>query len=118
MAEAPYLPTRVIEVGDDPDRLDAPVKLLEARKPAKQYNPRTKEYYDGYERLTGHYLTLSHRWDADAPFTTKMETLSQRLDSILFNDLPATFRDAIVVARKLGIPYVWIDSLCILQEEK
>lgn len=29
--------------------------------------------------------------------------------------LPQTFQDAIVVARKLGIPYLWIDSLCIIQ---
>ncbi|KAJ4253945.1 hypothetical protein NW762_010344 [Fusarium torreyae] len=31
-------------------------------------------------------------------------------------DLPKTFVDAIQVARALGIPYIWIDSLCIVQD--
>ncbi|KAH8743596.1 heterokaryon incompatibility protein-domain-containing protein, partial [Diaporthe sp. PMI_573] len=32
--------------------------------------------------------------------------------------LPATFRDAVIVTRKLSIRYLWIDSLCILQGDK
>ena len=30
---------------------------------------------------------------------------------------PATFRDAIFVTRKLGIRYLWKDSLCIIQRD-
>jgi Heterokaryon incompatibility protein (HET) len=30
--------------------------------------------------------------------------------------LPRTFQDAIAVARELSIPYIWIDSLCIVQD--
>ena len=33
-------------------------------------------------------------------------------------DLPATFRDAITITRKLGIKYLWIDSLCIIQDSR
>ncbi|KAF5981410.1 hypothetical protein FBULB1_4807 [Fusarium bulbicola] len=32
------------------------------------------------------------------------------------NDLPQTFQDALKVARALDIPYIWIDSLCIVQD--
>jgi hypothetical protein len=32
-------------------------------------------------------------------------------------DLPLTFRDAISLTRRLGIQYIWIDSLCIIQED-
>jgi Heterokaryon incompatibility protein (HET) len=35
---------------------------------------------------------------------------------ISLGDLPQTFRDAIEVARRLNIPYIWIDSLCIIQD--
>ena len=31
-------------------------------------------------------------------------------------DLSATFRDAVVTTRKLGYQYLWIDSLCIIQD--
>ena len=30
-------------------------------------------------------------------------------------DLPATFRDAITVTNRLGMEYIWIDALCIIQ---
>jgi hypothetical protein len=32
--------------------------------------------------------------------------------------LPATFRDAVIVTRALGIRYLWIDSLCIMQDSE
>lgn len=30
--------------------------------------------------------------------------------------MPKTFRDAIIVARQLDLRYLWIDSLCIIQD--
>jgi hypothetical protein len=32
------------------------------------------------------------------------------------NELPATFRDAILVTRNLNIQYIWIDAICIIQD--
>lgn len=60
------------------------------------------------------YCTLSYRWGETShscvltkPFDT---TLEFTLDSI-----PETFQDAVKVTRELGIRYLWIDALCILQ---
>jgi hypothetical protein len=53
------------------------------------------------------YATLSHRWDD----TTKSVKVSLPLEKF-----PQTFRDAFYVARKLSIGYLWIDSLCIVQD--
>lgn len=39
------------------------------------------------------------------------------LKEILFANLPKTFRDAVTVTRKLGVRYLWIDSLCIIQDD-
>lgn len=39
----------------------------------------------------------------------------EHADGIKDDALPKTFQDAITVTRKLGIQYLWIDSLCILQ---
>ncbi|KAL2159602.1 hypothetical protein VTH06DRAFT_2171 [Thermothelomyces fergusii] len=33
-------------------------------------------------------------------------------------DLPPTFSDAVHLSRALGIPYLWVDSLCIIQDDK
>lgn len=41
--------------------------------------------------------------------------MEERSKGIEFHDLPKTFQDAVSVTRSLGIRYLWIDSLCILQ---
>ena len=38
--------------------------------------------------------------------------------NIPWNQLSKTFQDAITITRKLGIQYIWIDSLCIVQDDK
>lgn len=52
------------------------------------------------------------------PLTTLMENIEDRMKSIPMNILPRTFRDAVKVTRGLGLRYIWIDSLCIIQNSK
>jgi len=52
------------------------------------------------------------------PLTTTSKTLDQRLKCIAMTSLPRTFQDAIIFTRGLGLRYVWIDSLCIIQDSK
>lgn len=40
------------------------------------------------------------------------------MKSIPWSRIPRTFRDAIKVTRALGIAHVWIDSVCIIQDDK
>ncbi|KAI4139242.1 MAG: hypothetical protein L6R39_006398 [Caloplaca ligustica] len=64
------------------------------------------------------YCTLSHCW-GKADFLQL--TQSSKVDffkDIPYRKLPKTFQDAISVARGLGIYYIWIDSLCIIQREE
>ncbi|OJD28943.1 heterokaryon incompatibility protein [Diplodia corticola] len=67
-----------------------------------------------------HYAALSHCWgDKFAAVRTIKSTISTeslRTKSISLDSLPQTFRDAIVITRRLGLRYLWIDSLCILQD--
>lgn len=64
----------------------------------------------------GTYITLSHCWgDSSIPKTT-LSTLEGRKRQIPLEGLPKSFQDAIKIARSLNIPYLWIDSLCIIQE--
>ncbi|MCJ1459362.1 hypothetical protein MMC28_009739 [Mycoblastus sanguinarius] len=48
--------------------------------------------------------------------TLTKSTLENLKKGFTVSDLPLTFRDAIFVARKFGVRYLWIDSLCIIQD--
>lgn len=52
------------------------------------------------------------------PLTTLTVNIEDRMKSIPMNILPRTFRDAVKVTRGLGLRYIWIDSLCIIQDSK
>ena len=47
-----------------------------------------------------------------------MPTYEERTRAIPVVTLPPTFRDAVTIARTHGIRYLWIDSLCIIQDSK
>jgi len=65
----------------------------------------------------GPYLTLSHVWGKIQIITTTKATLSQRLAGIELADLSRTFRHAVRFARAINVRYIWIDSLCIVQDD-
>ncbi|KAK4209370.1 heterokaryon incompatibility protein-domain-containing protein [Rhypophila decipiens] len=108
--EETELPARILDLM--PDGL---VKQV-ARPPDEHWSP--------IIRLTvpepgtrGRYLTLSHRWSQDQRFRLLTGTISQFQDGIGLQDLPQTFRDAAMVAIDLGYRYLWIDALCIIQDD-
>ncbi|KAF2495661.1 HET-domain-containing protein, partial [Lophium mytilinum] len=93
------LPTRIIDVGDD---RDTPPKLVATagRK--------------------GIYLALSYCWGTTQQSKHLKTTRSNLCDfegAIPFSLLPATIRDAIIATRLLHIRYLWVDTLCIIQDD-
>ncbi|OAG00938.1 HET-domain-containing protein [Paraphaeosphaeria sporulosa] len=62
------------------------------------------------------YLSLSHCWGGAKFLTLTGANLGQLREAIPVAELTAVFQDALYVAFQLGIPYVWIDSLCIIQD--
>jgi hypothetical protein len=64
------------------------------------------------------YVALSHCWgQGGTPFTTTHPTLRTRMEGIDVMELPQTFRDSVVLTERLGLRYLWIDSLCIIQDD-
>ena len=64
------------------------------------------------------YMALSHCW-GDADFVNlTTENLSRLLSGIDTAELPETFQDAICLTLQLGAEYLWIDSLCIMQDSE
>lgn len=67
----------------------------------------------------GFWVSLSHCWgkqEASKGLNATQTTLPTLLEAITPESLPATIRDAITfTTTKIGIRYLWVDSLCILQ---
>ncbi|CAI6331649.1 unnamed protein product [Periconia digitata] len=65
------------------------------------------------------YATLSHCWGiASLPLQTTTSNLASRSIAICWDDLSSTYKDAIVVSQRMGVQYLWIDSLCIIQDDQ
>ncbi|KAF1928873.1 HET-domain-containing protein [Didymella exigua CBS 183.55] len=94
-----WYPTRLLDLGCD-DREFFNLRLVTSQD----------------EALKGPYTTLSHRW-GDASFlkltTQNFNWLRIDIDTV---ELPVTFHEAIKVSRELQARYLWIDSLCIIQD--
>jgi Heterokaryon incompatibility protein (HET) len=97
-----FLPSRVIDVGPEDGSEDPYV-----RDTRKYTVPSNKKLY----------ATLSHCWGNSPMITTTRATLLERSNGIPISTLPKTFRDAVIICRKLGVRYLWIDSLCIVQDD-
>ena len=64
------------------------------------------------------YIALSHCW-GPADFRTYNKSTKERFEAtISLNEMVKTFKDLFQLADQLGIRYVWIDALCILQDDK
>ncbi len=97
--QSPPLPTRVIDVGED--RTSGVVRLVE----------------NSSATASGRYVALSHCWGRSNLPTTTKENRKQRLESISLQEMSKSFAEAIAVTRFLGLRYIWIDSLCIVQND-
>lgn len=64
------------------------------------------------------YITLSYCWGKTKTFTTTTRSLRLRKSQIKFDSLPGTFRDAVTITRQLGVRWLWIDALCIVQDDR
>lgn len=92
----PILPTRVIEVGESEDDVRIFVNAGRHRED---------------------YVALSHCWGGAKPAVLLKSNLEAMQTHLALNAESKTFVDAINFVRRLGIPYLWIDSLCILQDK-
>ncbi|KAK0701290.1 heterokaryon incompatibility protein-domain-containing protein [Lasiosphaeris hirsuta] len=97
-----YLPTRLLDVS----------------------NPNVLRLIPGEKIGDKRYIVLSHCWgklgpEEVPPYCTTRHNICVREGESGFADadLPLTFLDAVKVARALSIRYLWIDSLCIIQQD-
>ncbi|MCJ1357631.1 MAG: hypothetical protein MMC33_007627 [Icmadophila ericetorum] len=65
------------------------------------------------------YAALSYCWGKDLVdvLTTRKQNLDSNLKAIPLSSMPRTIQDAVVFCRGVKIQYIWIDSLCIVQDD-
>ncbi|CEI67227.1 hypothetical protein FVEN_g10938 [Fusarium venenatum] len=98
----PQLPTRLLHCQPSSPGGDPKVRLVDSIN----IDPSTR------------YAALTHRWGAVQPLKLLEARESGFHDNIPFASIPATFQDAIKLANDIGMEYMWIDSLCIVQDSK
>ena len=92
------LPTRLINVGLDSG------------------NPKPHLWLPPRDPCRVPYVTLSHCWGTCQKFVLTEALLETLMREINVEELPKSYQDAIAITRRLGIRYLWIDSLCIIQD--
>ena len=94
-----YIPSRLLKISDEKWRL---VCASEYPLPARL-----------------EYGTVSHRWTAETfRLMLKTRNLTTLKSEHSLTKLPNDFRKAVSIARYLAIEFLWIDSLCIIQDSK
>ena len=104
--EKDWLPTRLLDVVSAVEK--ATVKLVTpAESPEAFVTDRQ-------------YVTLSHCWGAwggaELPVLTTKNLEERRGEGLSVSLLPQTFKDAVEIANWFNVRWLWIDSLCILQD--
>lgn len=95
----PDLPTRVLRITKHDGRCDV-------------------HLHQAVEKEKARYAALSHCWGESQPLTTTKGTLVEHTKGIAWADLPKIFKDAVQATNALDIEYLWIDSLCIIQDDE
>lgn len=64
------------------------------------------------------YVALSHCWGDANRLKLQKSNMVDLLKHISITELPTTYREGISITLALGFSYIWIDSLCIIQDDE
>jgi hypothetical protein len=64
------------------------------------------------------YAALTYCWGLEQPFILTRRTTGQLLTRFNLQDLPPSLRDAVLVTEKLGLRFLWVDAICIVQDDE
>ncbi|KAK3305033.1 heterokaryon incompatibility protein-domain-containing protein [Chaetomium strumarium] len=95
------------------DWVKLPTTLVEVSPPGSPESACLR-FTDGQE---GRYATFSYCWGGPQPFDTVAASLAAYSRELPYTRLPKTILDAFQVTRCRGLRYIWIDSLCIVQDD-
>lgn len=87
--------------------------------PDKEYLQPKLVYTNDMRLSECKYIALSYRWPEDFPVEAKSsrDNVREQMRGLNISKLPQIFKDLFQAAVRLGINYVWIDALCIIQDD-
>ncbi|KAF2823095.1 HET-domain-containing protein [Ophiobolus disseminans] len=91
-----WLPTRLIDVREKPRLIITGSTIIESNE--------------------AWYVNLSYRWLQGSSMVLRRSNMDDLQKEIPLSQLTPVFRDSIYAARRLGCRYIWIDALCIIQD--
>lgn len=91
-----------------------PTRILELYDPSDPQAVRVCEP----KGLEDKYISLNHRWGEREVLKLTRENKPELMQKIEWHKLPKTFQDALTFTHNLGVRYLWIDSLCIIQDDE
>ncbi|OTB00327.1 hypothetical protein M426DRAFT_324375 [Hypoxylon sp. CI-4A] len=90
-----------------------PTRLIEILNPDHARVVVTQE-----QSTVDSYASLSHCWGNSKRLKLETSNIDQLRMNINIDELPTTYREAIAVCTGLNLRYIWIDSLCIIQDSR
>lgn len=109
------LPTRIIDIESFRDSFFNALKLARGRRHHKTSSVRLITPSPG---KTGEYVALSHRWGETRELTLNLSSAASLRRGISFNSLPRMYQDAVLTTMRLGFRLLWVDALCIIQDDE
>ncbi|KXJ96156.1 heterokaryon incompatibility protein-domain-containing protein [Microdochium bolleyi] len=93
-----------------------PARLVDLGPNNNEINPRLITVVPGW---SGQYVCLSYCWGGDQPLKATTNNLSSLSNppGFPYHDLPKTLRDACLITKLMDQRYIWIDALCIVQDD-
>jgi hypothetical protein len=68
------------------------------------------------------YITLSYVWGLMHAFKLSRDNITLLMGAeglrSCYNQLPQTIRDVILLTQMLDVQYVWVDALCVVQDDE
>ncbi|RMY78464.1 hypothetical protein D0864_09275 [Hortaea werneckii] len=64
------------------------------------------------------YTALSYCWGGARILKTTKATLDRHMRHLPMHEIPSTITDAFAITRRLGLRYIWVDALCIVQDDE
>lgn len=99
-----------------------PSRVIELTETCDSQDPCGARLIETHGIMQGTYVCLSYCWGDSKPWNqigqTTSANLSKYLETIPFHSLPKTVVDAIYLCYELGFRFLWVDRLCIVQDDK
>jgi len=105
IASPPFMPSRILRLSRAADGADVYVSLVMTTG----WNKKRPQICN--------YSTLSYYWGGEQELKLNADSMEDLLRGIKASLLPQTLQDAVRVTWNLGLQFIWIDCLCIRQDD-